>query len=542
MTLLDWKTTMAEKEPMHNYKVFIPCAGTGTRLGEFTDNINKTLLSVGNKPVISHIVEKFDEDTEIVLALGYKGDYIRQFLTLAYPRRNFTFVDIDVFEGEGSGLGYTLNKCRGYLQSEFIFISNDTIITDELPSLQKMSFNNWIGYSDVAGGVDYRSLNIGEDGIANRLFEKNESSGSPAYIGVCGIKDYEKFWELIDERAILTGESYAIQKMMEGGIRFDSIKFEWYDSGNKDILAKARERLKEDDEPNILEKPDESIWFVEDKVIKFCIDSKFIKNRATRSKSLKPYVPEVLDITENMYSYKKVSGTIFSEAVTTENFKFLLDWLETFHEPVKVDKKEFKKSCLGFYKDKTYKRVDEYFERFGNSDSDKEVINGTKVPSIKSLLGRIDWDWVSDGVSVRFHGDLHFENILVSEGNSHNTLPITLLDWRQDFCDSLDYGDVYYDLAKLMHGLIISHDIINDDLYTFDRSMNEIKYDFLRKNINIDCEEIFIEYINKWGYDTKKVKVMTALIFLNIAKFHHYPYCHLLFYLGKNLLNNNLGN
>lgn len=527
---------------MHNYKVFIPCAGTGSRLGEFTDNINKALLSVGNKPVISHIVEKFDEDAEIVIALGYKGDYIRQFLTLAYPRRNFTFVDIDVYEGKGSGLGHTLNKCRKYLQSEFIFISNDTIVTDELPSLQKMSFNNWIGYSNVIGGIDYRTLNIGEDGIANKLFEKNESPEKPAYIGVCGIKDYEKFWKLIDENAILTGESYAIQKMMEDNTRFDSIKFEWYDSGNKDILEKARERLKEDNEPNILEKPDESIWFVGDRVIKFCIDSEFIKNRATRSKSLKPYVPEVLDVTKNMYSYKKVNGTIFSEAVTTENFKFLLDWLEAFHEPVKVNKKEFKENCKKFYKDKTYKRVDEYFERFYNSDSDKEVINGTKVPSIKSLLDKIDWDWISDGTPVRFHGDLHFENILVSERNDHNTLPITLLDWRQDFCNSLDYGDVYYDLAKLMHGLIISHDIINDNLYTFDRSMNEIKYDFLRKNINIDCEEIFIEYLDKWGYDAKKVKIMTALIFLNISKFHHYPYCHLLFYLGKNLLNNNLEN
>ena len=54
--------------------------------------------------------------------------------------------------------------------------------------------------------------------------------------------------------------------------------------------------------------------------------------------------------------------------------------------------------------------------------------------------------------------------------------------------------------------------------------------------IYIDCEDIFVEYINEWGYDVKKVKVMTSLIFLNIAMFHHYPYCHLLFYLGKNLL------
>ena len=374
---------------MTNYKVFLPCAGVGARLGEFTDNVNKALLSVGDKPVISHIVEKFEEDIEIVVALGYKGDYIRQFLTLAYPKRNFTFVDIDIYEGKGSGLGYTLNKCRKYLQSEFIFISNDTIITDELPSLQKMSFNNWIGYSDVNGGVDYRSLSIGKNGVTHKLFEKNESPNSPAYIGVCGIKDYEEFWSLIDEKAILTGESYAIQKMIEKDIRFDSIKFEWYDTGNKNILLKAKDKLKQDNGPNILEKPSEAIWFVEDKVIKFCIDEKFIKNRIVRSKSLNSYVPKVLDVTKNMYSYEKVNGTIFSEAVTTENFKFLLDWMESFHIPIQVDKKQFKNNCLKFYKNKTYERIDEYFKRFKNSDSDKEVINGTKVPSIKTLLDRV---------------------------------------------------------------------------------------------------------------------------------------------------------
>ena len=93
-----------------------------------------------------------------------------------------------------------------------------------------------------------------------------------------------------------------------------------------------------------------------------------------------------------------------------------------------------------------------------------------------------------------------------------------------------------------MHGLIISHSIIHNELFTFDRSMNEVHYDFLRKNINLDCEDILIEYINRNGLDVNKTKVMTALIFLNIAKLHHYPYCHLLFYLGKNLLFNHLKN
>jgi NDP-sugar pyrophosphorylase family protein len=531
--------TMAEKEQTaNNYKVFIPCAGVGARLGEFTENVNKALVSIANKPAISHIIEKFNKETEIVIALGYKGDYIKQFLELAYPDRNFQFVEIDKYQGEGSGLGYTLNKCRKYLQSEFIFISNDTIITDEIPSLQKMNFNNWVGYSDVKGGSKYRSLQINKEGIVKYLYEKSESVDSPAYIGVCGIKDYRTFWSHIDKNSIITGESYAIQQMLLEGIKFDSIKFNWYDAGDKDILNSVKEKFKKDGDPNILEKPNESIWFVEDRVIKFSIDQKFISNRVKRCSLLDPYIPQLLDQRDNMYSYKKVNGVVFSEAINVENFKFLLDWLTVFHQKplLDVDEESFKSNCFKFYKDKTYSRIEEYFSRFNNIDSDREIINGIKTPSIKSLLDQLDWDYISSGTPVRFHGDLHFENILVAEKNDTNTPPLTLLDWRQDFCGDLNFGDIYYDYAKLMHGLIISHDLINDNLYTFNRSSNEIKYDFLRKNVNIDCVSIFEEYIKKQGYDENKVNLMTSLIFLNIAGLHHYPYCHLLFYLGKSSL------
>ena len=53
---------------MTDYKVFLPCAGIGSRLDEKTKFINKGLISVGNKPVLSHIVEKFDDNVEIIVA------------------------------------------------------------------------------------------------------------------------------------------------------------------------------------------------------------------------------------------------------------------------------------------------------------------------------------------------------------------------------------------------------------------------------------------------------------------------------------------
>ena len=99
-------------------------------------------------------------------------------------------------------------------------------------------------------------------------------------------------------------------------------------------------------------------------------------------------------------------------------------------------------------------------------------------------------------------------------------------------------GDIYYDFAKIFHGLIISHELIDKNLFSFERNMNEIKYDFLVKNINLDCQRIFIEWFDRNGYDSKKVEVMTALIFLNISGLHHHPYSHLLFSLGKTMLSN----
>ena len=37
----------------------------------------------------------------------------------------------------------------------------------------------------------------------------------------------------------------------------------------------------------------------------------------------------------------------------------------------------------------------------------------------------------------------------------------------------------------------------------------------------------------KNNYSIKKVEILTALIYLNIAALHHYPYSIFLYYLGK---------
>ena len=516
-----------------DYKVVIPTAGLGSRLKNLSKYINKSLVTVANKPVIAYIIEKFPKNIEIIIPLGYQKESVREFLTLSYPKRKFTFVDVDLYEGAGSGLGYTLLKCKEHLQCPFIFCSNDTIVSDDIPKPD----SNWMGYAETEDNSQYRSIRVDKNDRVTEICSKGATGNVKPYIGLAGIKDYGLFWESMEngknDGSIEVGESFGLKYLIEKDIK--SIFFHWYDTGNVASLDQARTHFMNQNGPNILEKDGEAIWFVGDSVIKFSIDKSFIDNRVKRAKILAPYVPEIINSTENMYQYIKVNGQIFSNDPKLPEFKYFLKWMDGFWKKKELNKTDmavFRDVCIDFYKNKTYKRVKQYFSVFEQIDTE-EIINGNQVPKLSTILDKVDWEYIAQGVPSRFHGDLHFENILVNEDCPQ---PFTLLDWRQDFGGLLEYGDIYYDLAKLNHGLIISHELISKNLYNITHKLNNVNYDFLRKQCLVDCENYLKIYSAEHGYDLKKVNIITALIFLNIAPLHHYPYTLLLFYLGKTML------
>jgi aminoglycoside phosphotransferase (APT) family kinase protein len=253
-----------------------------------------------------------------------------------------------------------------------------------------------------------------------------------------------------------------------------------------------------------------------------------------RAKELQEFVPDIYAYRSNMYCYRKVEGEVLSDAVTLPIFESFLTkckdfWLE---KDLNLEQKQqFQNNCLNFYKNKTFERVQLFYKNFDKKD-DATIINGEQMPILQDLLNQIDWDWMSKGIAGRFHGDFHFENILWSKDDEK----FTFLDWRQDFAGDLSIGDIYYDLAKLMHGLIVNHGIIANDQYSASWEEGEIKYNLHRKQALVECERRFSDWILLVGYDLKKVRVLTALIYLNIAALHHYPYSLLLYGLGKKML------
>lgn len=517
-----------------SFRVVIPTAGTGSRLGLLTKHLNKSLVSVGHRPTLSHQIEMFPADCEFVIALGHKGSLVRQFLELAYPQRQFYFVEVVPFEGPGSGLGYSLSCCAKYLQQPFVFLSCDTLVTEPIPEPNE----DWMGYAHLAYCDQYRTLVVGESSKVAAIFEKGAASSGASYpyIGLAGVFNHTLFWESIlsgGASAVDQGESFGLRNIMTlSSIR--ARQFSWYDTGTLEALNVTRERYRQADEPNILEKENEAIWFVGDRVIKFSADELFIENRVKRAETLAGFVPPVLQSTRNMYVYHKAQGKILSMEVTLPLFDKFLAYSTRFWEPVTpspVERATFQKRCHRFYFDKTIERVKAFYETFGRSDG-KESINGESMPTLASLLARVDWPDLANGLPGRFHGDFHFENVLWNQV----TEQFTLLDWRQDFAGDLQVGDIYYDLAKLLHGLIVSHEVIANGHFQVSWLNDEIRFSLFRKQELVECERRFYDWCLNNGFSVNKVRMLTSLIYLNIAALHHYPYSLLLFAFGKRML------
>jgi glucose-1-phosphate cytidylyltransferase len=89
-----------------NIRVAILCGGLGTRLSELTELRPKPMVEIGGQPILWHIMKIYASHgfKEFVLALGYKGDVIKDyFLNYRYRTLNLSVSlasgDIKVHDG-----------------------------------------------------------------------------------------------------------------------------------------------------------------------------------------------------------------------------------------------------------------------------------------------------------------------------------------------------------------------------------------------------------------------------------------------------------
>jgi len=506
-------------------KFCILAAGKGTRNNNIV-NLHKALLPLENKPVISHIIDRLDDEIEIVIALGYKSEQVMSYVETIHSDRKITFVKVDNYDGVGSGPGYSLLCCKPHLQEPFVFTSVDTLIDSDIDIMR--IDENWLGISSVEVQDSLNYCLVKGSKYLDSLYY---GSGNSAYIGMAGIYEYNKYWSALEEHKILKDE-YQVIHGFDGLEHIKLINFTWYDTGNDKAYEKVRKVFNNEVVAN---KSAEAIFIDKGKVVKYFNDTNIIQARIARAKRLNGNVPEVTLMNQNMYSYDYVPGQLLSE-VMDENvlngfFDFCQDNLFTF------DLKKtaaFLEDCKYMYEDKTKARIR---PMMGSELDAIEKINGIKVEPIETLLNKIDWNrFYDNAIPSCFHGDLQPENIVYNSADDR----FVLLDWRDNFGSSIEIGDIYYDLSKLYHALLINGNSILEGKYDYNIESNAAFIHFYAKSNLMYFMSIFKKFCYKNNYDWKSVELLGILQYLNICtlydNFQNGKYGEFLFLYGKYLL------
>jgi aminoglycoside phosphotransferase (APT) family kinase protein len=186
------------------------------------------------------------------------------------------------------------------------------------------------------------------------------------------------------------------------------------------------------------------------------------------------------------------------------------------------------------YEEKTLSRI----SKLSQDSLDKIIrINGIDVEPIDVMLDKIDWNRFYDNVIPSyFHGDWQPENILYDEDNNK----FVLIDWRQRFGDSLEIGDVYYDLAKMYHATMINGQSMLKDMFDYTISGNIANFNFYAKSNLVYFMNTFQDFCNKNKYDWNNVELLGILQYFNTCtlydNFKEGRYGNFLFLYGKYLL------
>jgi glucose-1-phosphate thymidylyltransferase len=228
--------------------VVMPVAGKGTRLRPHTHVTPKPLLKVGDKPVLSYILD--DLRTlgvhEAVLITGHLKEKVEAYMKAEYPDFQAEYVE----QVEQNGTADAIRLAEPFVHEDLLIIFVDTLFDADLTVVNRLP-------EDVAGVIwakeveDYQRFGViqtDEQGFMRRIIEKpKEPVSKLANIGLYYIRDWKLLFEGIShvmKQPTGPGGEYfltdAFQYMVDHG---GKLKVEevhgWYDAGKPETLLET---------------------------------------------------------------------------------------------------------------------------------------------------------------------------------------------------------------------------------------------------------------------------------------------------------------
>ena len=354
--------------------------------------------------------------------------------------------------------------------------------------------------------------------IQNIKFKEKTASNWRAFTGLMYINDYTQFFT--DLKSSNSNEFIGIIKVGSDTATLNT----WLDFGSPIIYQTELSKTQKFD----FTKKDEVTYICNNRVVKWWLDSTVAKKKYDKVLA-NPYVfPDNCSNSGNYMAYDFFSGKTLYEFNNPVAFGELLHWLETsvWHDC----EADIYQASLEFYKAKSLARIDKFLEKYPALQT-VNTIDGIDVKCYNYYLDKIDWEYFATVTRPGFlHGDLQFDNIVISDSGEFK-----IIDWRHEFAGIVEYGDIYYDLAKMAGGLIINYANIKNHNFNV-----EIDNDSVTLSIpSVEHITVYQERLKKYILDNKldynKVQQLIPIIFWNMSPLHTAPFDLFLWYLGIKL-------
>ena len=138
--------------------VIILCGGKGTRLSEETTQKPKPMVEIGGKPILWHIMKIYSHYgfKRFILALGYKGDQIKQY----FYNYRITGADFSLQLDPKHDIEYLNLSNEKDWEIVFVDTGEETLKGGRIKRLEKYIENDLfhLTYGDGVGDVDIKKL------------------------------------------------------------------------------------------------------------------------------------------------------------------------------------------------------------------------------------------------------------------------------------------------------------------------------------------------------------------------------------------------
>ena len=496
--------------------VVLLAAGLGSRMGRYADIVNKTLLPVKGKAIISTVIEQFDAETKFVIAVGYRKEQVKSYIAAAHPTLDVTFVDVDNFSGVNSGPAYSLGLCKDYVPADFIVVACDALYGN-LPQLVGDSDSMAVSKVLFSESAAYCNVRI-ENDVVVQIQDKVRSNFGFAFNGAFYVKNASTFWKDLKGQELSSGFR---------NLKMRAVEMPWVDLGTferykKEVVVSGAFDFSKDDE---------FIYFVGNKVIKWFRDERTTVNRIAKASMHSHLFPTVRYHGSGFYSYDKIEGSTLYETVTPEIFPKFISWC--WDNIWKNQAHLTKEDLESFYYDKTQQRLAQF--RLKYPSFRPTMINRKYVEyDIDEGLNLLDWPLILNPLPTRakfMHGDLQLANVIYTGED------FKLIDWRQDFAGKIDAGDILYDAAKLKASLILDYDAICRGEFSFSEHADEIHFTIPNNSKYQEYIDLIDKHFPKYVTDQ-----IVTIIYLNMAALHANPFDKLLYSLALQRLNESMIN